>query len=217
MEILVGGVQARRVYAGRSPCCSGLDQVIFELPNNAPAGCTVPLVVRVDGVYSNLGDVSISSDGSQCTDPAGGGGTKFCREGTYGWLHLGEIYFAGSPSVHARHTARISNQFDQRPVSTSFRMCESAYRWDRLMLSSDFREQTAPTATDTASAAGNVKLSRCRTRVNAPKPPCRKTATETEHLVSSSFRLSGQHFLCSGKVSYFGDRRARLGSIQPGV
>ena len=97
VEILVGGVPARRLYAGRSPCCSGLDQIIFELPSNVPAGCTVPLVVRVDGVYSNLGDISISSDGAKCTDPAGGGGTQFCREGTYGWLHLGELYSQGAP------------------------------------------------------------------------------------------------------------------------
>ena len=174
VEILVGGVQARRLYAGRSPCCSGLDQIIFELPNNAPAGCTVPLVVRVDGVYSNLGDISISSDGSQCTDPAGGGGTKFCREGTYGWLHLGEVFRKPPHSLHPTCCEKSVINLFSAPVSASFRVCGSADHWDRLMhcLTSDRDPLT--TATDAASAAGNVQLSGCWARVNPAKPHAEK-------------------------------------------
>ncbi|HYI92471.1 MAG TPA: hypothetical protein VEX68_02915, partial [Bryobacteraceae bacterium] len=108
VEILVGGVPARRVYAGRSPCCSGLDQIVFELPNNAPAGCTVPLVVRVDGVYSNLGDISISSDGAKCTDPAGGGGTQLCREGTGGVLQLIGGFSQAAPQFYTSDLLRES-------------------------------------------------------------------------------------------------------------
>jgi len=44
-EVFVGGVSATVQYHGRSPCCSGLDQVVFTVPANAPQGCYVPVVV----------------------------------------------------------------------------------------------------------------------------------------------------------------------------
>ncbi len=41
VEILVGGKRVtRKLYSGRSPCCSGVDQVIFEVPRMLPPGAT---------------------------------------------------------------------------------------------------------------------------------------------------------------------------------
>ena len=49
-DILVGGVlQPKKLYHGRSSCCSALDQVIFELDPNTPTGCAVPIQVRAGG------------------------------------------------------------------------------------------------------------------------------------------------------------------------
>jgi len=31
---------------GRTPCCAGLDQIVFTLPADTPNGCYVPVTVR---------------------------------------------------------------------------------------------------------------------------------------------------------------------------
>ncbi len=70
VEVFVGGVMVKPGYSGRSSCCSGLDQVNFVVPANAPLGCWVPLQVRTGGTtMSNTVTMAISSDGSACSDP----------------------------------------------------------------------------------------------------------------------------------------------------
>ena len=73
VEIWVGGKQATNIlYSGRSPCCSGVDQLVFEIPESAPSGCYVPVEARVNGsVVSNTVTVATSSDGSACSDRGG--------------------------------------------------------------------------------------------------------------------------------------------------
>lgn len=71
IEIWVGGKPAAvRRYGGRSPCCSGVDQLVFDLPADAPVGCYVPIHVRVNGVLSNTVTIAISNDpAAPCADP----------------------------------------------------------------------------------------------------------------------------------------------------
>ncbi len=71
VEIFVGSATVtNRLYSGRSPCCSGVDQIVFEIPSNAPTGCFVPVTVRVNGqIVSNSTTIAISTDGSACSDP----------------------------------------------------------------------------------------------------------------------------------------------------
>lgn len=65
----IGGVPARVTYKGRSGCCSGIDQVVAEVPAGVE-GCFVPVLVRSNGVVSNLVTASIAPAGStQCRDP----------------------------------------------------------------------------------------------------------------------------------------------------
>ena len=45
LEVLAGGTAARVLYAGRSGCCAGLDQIVIEVPAGVE-GCSVPLWVR---------------------------------------------------------------------------------------------------------------------------------------------------------------------------
>ena len=71
VDVLVGGQPAAIAYSGRSPCCSGLDQIVFTVPAGAPLGCWVPLQIRTAGAtVSNAVTMAISSDGSPCSDPA---------------------------------------------------------------------------------------------------------------------------------------------------
>jgi uncharacterized protein (TIGR03437 family) len=69
-EVFVGGVKADVQYSGRTPCCAGIDQVVFTVPSQAPLGCWVPVYVRTGGsAVSNFVTLAISSDGSPCHDP----------------------------------------------------------------------------------------------------------------------------------------------------
>jgi len=69
VEVFVGGVAAQTSYSGRSPCCSGLDQIDFQIPASAPLGCYVPIQVRTNGtVVSNAVTIAIQNGGGACSD-----------------------------------------------------------------------------------------------------------------------------------------------------
>jgi uncharacterized membrane protein (UPF0127 family) len=68
--VIIGGRSIPVDYHGRSGCCAGVDQVQFRLPAEVPRGCAVPIQVKVqNGVFSNVGTIAISADGSPCSDP----------------------------------------------------------------------------------------------------------------------------------------------------
>lgn len=69
VEIFVGGKSATRRYAGRSSCCAGLDQIVFDIPAGAPRGCFVPVQVRTNRqAVSNAVTIAIEPDGRPCAD-----------------------------------------------------------------------------------------------------------------------------------------------------
>jgi uncharacterized protein (TIGR03437 family) len=68
-EMQIGGKRARLLYNGRAPCCSGVDQIVAEIPNDVPLGCSVPVQVRAGDLWSNTVTMAISQDGSPCSDP----------------------------------------------------------------------------------------------------------------------------------------------------
>jgi len=70
VQVFVGGVPATVAYSGRSPCCSGTDQIVFQVPTNAPQGCWVPVYVKTAGsVISNFVTMAIQPSGGTCTNP----------------------------------------------------------------------------------------------------------------------------------------------------
>jgi uncharacterized protein (TIGR03437 family) len=86
LEIWVGGkpVTVKR-YQGRAPCCSGLDQIVFDLPPDTPAGCYVPIQIRANGAaLSNSATIAVSADGSPCTDPFNAISERFRQGGRLG-------------------------------------------------------------------------------------------------------------------------------------
>lgn len=71
VEVTVGGQPAQVLYSGRSPCCSGLDQVVFQIPDNAPSGCWVPVYLRTEkATISNAVTLAIDSQGEACAHDA---------------------------------------------------------------------------------------------------------------------------------------------------
>jgi len=70
-EVFLGDRSAKVIYAGRSGCCAGLDQIVFEVPEG-PRSCFVPLSIRTPGGSSNFVTVPISSGGEPCENTAPG-------------------------------------------------------------------------------------------------------------------------------------------------
>jgi uncharacterized protein (TIGR03437 family) len=67
LQIFVGGQAGNlAVYAGRSSCCAGVDQINFQLIHGIE-GCYVPVVVVLNNV-SNFVTMSISSKGAVCSE-----------------------------------------------------------------------------------------------------------------------------------------------------
>ena len=70
VEVFVGGVPATVAYSGRTPCCSGTDQIVFQVPASAPLGCWVPVMIRTGGTtVGNVVTMAIQSNGTSCADP----------------------------------------------------------------------------------------------------------------------------------------------------
>lgn len=71
VEVFFGGIKSTNIiYAGRTPCCSAVDQINAFIPEDAPTGCFVPLAVRVNGAVSNTVTMAIGEDAAACADPA---------------------------------------------------------------------------------------------------------------------------------------------------
>ena len=68
LQVKVGGQEARVLYAGPSGCCAGVDQVAFEIPQPAPEGCFVPVVMRIRESVSNIVSLAVSSSGTTCSN-----------------------------------------------------------------------------------------------------------------------------------------------------
>ena len=61
LRILVGNRPVtEKLYGGRTPCCSGIDQIAFRLPFDAPSGCAVPLQVYAGETPSNVVTIAIA-------------------------------------------------------------------------------------------------------------------------------------------------------------
>ena len=69
VEVFVGTQPANVIYAGRSGCCVGLDQISFTVPAGV-TGCYVPIAVRSGGVVGNFVSIAVSSGGGNCSDAA---------------------------------------------------------------------------------------------------------------------------------------------------
>lgn len=115
-EVFVGGQPASLLYNGRSPCCSGSDQIVFTIPSAAPLGCWVPVFVRTEGKFvSNSATISISADGSPCSEPANPFASSILKGGKVGDIDLKrsaihDDYLMSSPVDFTSDLSAISFQ-----------------------------------------------------------------------------------------------------------
>lgn len=69
VAVTIGGRPAAKAYSGRSPCCSGVDQVVVTVPDDAPLGCWVPVQIKAGGLVSNTVTMAIAALGATaCSD-----------------------------------------------------------------------------------------------------------------------------------------------------
>jgi uncharacterized protein (TIGR03437 family) len=69
-RIYIGGKMVSPSFVGRASCCSGLDQIIFQLPPDVTIGCDVPVAVYTREVVSNFVTISVAPNGGACSDSA---------------------------------------------------------------------------------------------------------------------------------------------------
>ena len=94
LQLLVGGKSATVRYKGRSGCCSGVDQITFEVPAGV-SGCYVPMLVQVDNVVSNFTTISVADGNSNdCSDLTGIPGPMLEKLQSGGTLRAGSIVLA---------------------------------------------------------------------------------------------------------------------------
>ena len=91
LHVLVGGQEAKVFSAAPSGCCAGVDQVAFEIPPEAPTGCFVPLVMWTGEWRSNYASISITPEGSTCSDEQGFLANEIDRLNAQGSIVAGTI------------------------------------------------------------------------------------------------------------------------------
>jgi uncharacterized protein (TIGR03437 family) len=110
VEVWVGGISAAVAYSGRSPCCSGLDQIDFVVPPNAPQGCWVPVAVRTSNVtVANYVSMAIDPAGAPCSDPSNTLSAAIVQGGRLGELTLTRIVVHEDVGVNA--AVDVSNDY----------------------------------------------------------------------------------------------------------
>jgi uncharacterized protein (TIGR03437 family) len=99
LEVLVGGIPVKSVYAGRSGCCAGVDQIIVEVPRGV-LGCNVAAKVRYpdgdapDAPQTNFGAVSLVVTESP------GDCSSFARSLRYGQISVSSVPYGSYASFY---------------------------------------------------------------------------------------------------------------------
>ncbi len=122
VTVTIGGQTAQVQYAGRTPCCSGIDQVNVVVPANAPFGCWVPVSVNAGGVVSNTTTMAIAAPGAaSCSDPANPLSALVRTPGTQAIIELersDSIGNVNSATPQLQTLDKIYSRFYTRPNSS---------------------------------------------------------------------------------------------------
>ncbi len=114
VQVFIGGQSAQVMYAGRSGCCTGLDQIEITVPKGI-YGCTIPVYFVVDGVASNFVTMAIAESGSTCSDPGALTPAQLQTAQTNGGLRVG----AASLSRFHAYTAKVNYESDSAGLAFS--------------------------------------------------------------------------------------------------
>ncbi len=121
VSVAIGGQNAAIAYAGRSPCCSGVDQIVATVPANAPLGCWVPVTVNASGWVSNTVTIAIAAPGaSACSDPGNPLSTFVRTPGPQAYIDFERMDTINNVTVspaNAKTMDKLYTRFFTRPDS----------------------------------------------------------------------------------------------------
>jgi uncharacterized protein (TIGR03437 family) len=94
-SLYVGGLPANVRYVGRSGCCAGVDEIVFDVPSGA-SGCYVPVAAVTSGIVSNFGTISVAASGKECDDPLTFRAASLQAAERSGTLRSGQVGLTGT-------------------------------------------------------------------------------------------------------------------------
>ncbi len=120
LHVVVGGKQATVFYAGPSGF-GGVDQLNFEIPADVAEGCFVPFVMWAGVTRSNYTSISISSQGTTCSDAQGFLSNEIDQLNQQGALTVGTVLlsavFLSAEPVGAAGALGVSKGTAQAPLT----------------------------------------------------------------------------------------------------
>lgn len=97
--VYIGGAQVTPAYHGRSGCCSGVDQIQIQIPQNV-TGCNIPVAVQTGNTVSNFVSISVAASGRTCSDALTGlSGTNFQQFFAKGSASIGTVILQRSETT----------------------------------------------------------------------------------------------------------------------
>jgi uncharacterized protein (TIGR03437 family) len=98
LHVWVGGKDASVAYRGRSGCCVGIDQIVFDVPAGV-LGCYVPVFVQIGNIVGNFTSIAVAATGNTCSDPGGFSAEELAAAQAngkirYGTLSLSRVKFS---------------------------------------------------------------------------------------------------------------------------
>jgi uncharacterized protein (TIGR03437 family) len=129
VSVTLGGQPATVAYSGRSPCCSGLDQIVVNVPDNTPLGCWVPVTVNAGGVVSNTATMAVAAPrAASCRDPGNPLSNLVLTSGTQAFIHLERLDSIDNVDISPA-SQRLLDEF----YSRFFTRPASPYNFDPYM------------------------------------------------------------------------------------
>jgi uncharacterized protein (TIGR03437 family) len=129
VTLTIGGQPAPLQYSGRTPCCSGVDQIVANVPANVPLGCWVPVTINAGGVVSNTTTMAIAAPGATtCSDPANPLSTLVRTPGTQAYIDIERMNTVENVNVSpalSKTLDKLYTRFYTRP--------DSPYNFDPYM------------------------------------------------------------------------------------
>ena len=90
-QIYVNGTMVTPSYVGRSGCCSGEDQITFQVPQGV-SGCYISIAVQTgDPVVSNFASIAVAPNGGRCSDSNGLSSSDLAKLQSQGSLKIGVV------------------------------------------------------------------------------------------------------------------------------
>jgi uncharacterized protein (TIGR03437 family) len=121
VTVTIGGQPASVAYSGRSPCCSGVDQIVATVPAGTALGCWVPVTVNAGGTVSNSVTMAIAAPGATvCNDPGNPLSKLVQTSGTQAFIHIeraDSIENVNTSSPTTKTLDSIYTRFYTRPNS----------------------------------------------------------------------------------------------------